>query len=292
MYKVIYSIGWLLALLPPRLIYLFADLLAFLVYRGSLYRKRITLENLRRAFPEKPEKEIRKIAKAFYRHFADQVMESFKMLHLNEKQILRHVNYTNPGLLDELYESGRSVIAVTAHFGTWEWLVSLPLVTRHKVLIVYKPPSHESSHFVYKIFQRRYGGISVELPRLPRTLLEYRSRNEPTATFLVNDQSPVREHISYWTMFLNQDTPVQTALERLVRKFGQAVVFIQVRPRRRGYYDVTFQRLPDDLEKVGPNGISEAFMRMLEQAIRENPPLWLWTHRRWKLGRKPADGGA
>jgi KDO2-lipid IV(A) lauroyltransferase len=283
MYKVIYSIGWLLALLPLRLLYLFADIIAFLVYRCSLYRMQVTLENLRKAFPEKSEEEIRKIARKFYRHFADQVMESFKMLHLNEKQILKRVNYTNPELLDKLYESGRSVIAVTAHFGTWEWLVSLPLVTRHKVLIVYKPPSNKGSHFVYKIFQGKYGGISVELPRLPRTLLEYRAKNKPTATFLVNDQSPVREHISYWTTFLNQDTPVQTALERLVRKFGQAVVFIQVNMKKRGRCDVTFHELPDDLEQVGPNGISEAFMRKLEQMIRDDPALWLWTHRRWKL---------
>jgi KDO2-lipid IV(A) lauroyltransferase len=290
-YQIIYSIGWLLALLPLRVMYIFSDLLAFLVFYFSIYRKNVVLENLRNSFPDKPENEIRKIAWRFYRQFADQVMESFKLLHLNKQQILRRFNYTNPEVLEELLATGRSVVAVTAHYGTWEWLVSLPLITEHKVLIVYKPPSNESSHFVYKIFQSKYGGISVELQHLPRTLIEFRKREEPSVTFLVNDQRPIREQISNRITFLNQDTPVQDGLDRLARKFGLVVLFIQVSRRTRGFYDVTFNLLPEITEETLPDGITESYMRMLEKQIREEPALWLWTHRRWKL-REPAAGSS
>jgi KDO2-lipid IV(A) lauroyltransferase len=286
-YHIIYSIGWLIALLPLRVMYIFSDMLAFLVFHFSMYRKSVVLENLRNSFPDKPENEIRKGARRFYRQFADQVMESFKMLHLNEEQILRRVNYTNPELLEELLASGRSVITVTAHYGTWEWLVSLPLITEYKVLIVYKPPSNENSHFVYKIFQGKYGGVSVELQHLPRTLIEFRKRQEPTVTFLVNDQRPVREQISNRITFLNQLTPIHNGLDRLARKFGQAVLFVQVSRRTRGFYDVTFNFLPEITEETLPDGITESYMRMLEKNIRQEPALWLWTHRRWKL-REPA----
>ena len=286
-YHIIYSIGWLITLLPFRVIHIFVDLLAFLVFHFSIYRKNVVLQNLRNSFPDKPENEIRKIARRFYRQFADQIMESFKMLHLNKHQILRRVNYTNPEVLDELLVSGRSVIAATAHLGTWEWLVSLSLITEYKVLIVYKPPSNENSHFVYKIFQCKYGGISMELQHLPRTLIEFRKRQEPTVTFLVNDQRPVREQISNRITFLNQDTPIHSGLDRLARKFGQAVLFIQVHRRKRGYYDITFHKLPEITKETSPYGITESYMRMLEKQIREEPELWLWTHRRWKL-REPA----
>ena len=44
------------------------------------YRKKIILGNLQNAFPEAGEKEIRKIAHRFYRHLADVIFETIKLL--------------------------------------------------------------------------------------------------------------------------------------------------------------------------------------------------------------------
>lgn len=283
MYKLVYAFGWTLTLLPFRALYLLSDLLSFLAFHLSLYRKEVALTNIRRSFPGKTSGEIRKIGREFYRHFLDQVLESFKILHISEKKVLKRFNYKNPELLEELYRTGKSVIATTAHYGLWEWLVSLPLITKYKVLIVYKPPSNKSSEWVYTRFQRLFGGVSVTLPQLPRTLFEYLGRKELTATFILNDQRPIFEHIKYWTTFLNQDTPMQNGLERLAKKTNQAVVFIQIDRRKRGYYDITFHKLFENPAETGPNEITETYLRTLEKIISAKPELWLWTHRRWKI---------
>ncbi len=285
MYRLLYGIGWTLSLLPLKVMYLFSDFLSFCTWHFSLYRKQVTLTNLHSSFPDKSTQEIRKIARKFYRHFGDQVMESFRLFHMREKQILKRYKYTNPEVMDELYNNGRSVLLATAHYGNWEWLVSLPLLTKHRVLIVYKPPAQKSSDWVYKRFQSRFGGISVELPHLPRTLLGYSSRKELTATFILNDQRPGKNHVRHWNTFLNQDTPWQNGLERLAIKSGQAVVFIHVDRIRRGYYTVTFNRLFDRPEETAPNEITDRYALELEKIIAAKPELWLWTHRRWKLKR-------
>jgi len=285
MYHLIYYFGWTLSLLPFRCLYLFGDLLAFCLYHFSLYRKRVVLKNLRSSFPDRSESEIRSMARRFYRHFTGQAVESFKLLHLSEKQIQKRVKYLNPEMLNELYLSGKSVITATAHFATWEWLVSLPLICSYKVLIVYKTPPNKKADWIYRRIQNKYGGISVDFQRIPRTLLECSVRKELTATFLVNDQSPVKEHIRHWTSFLNQDTSMQNGLERLAQKTGQAVIFIEMQRRKRGYYEVTFHKLFDNPASTVPNEITEAYIKKLEQVIHKHPELWLWTHRRWKHKR-------
>lgn len=284
-YIVIYYTGWLLSLLPRVLMYGLSAILSFLVFHLGLYRKKLVICNLKNAFPEKPDQEIRKMAKGFYRHFADQVMESFRMMHMSEKQILRHVHYENPELLEALFNDGRSVLLTTAHFGNWEWMVSLPLVCDHKVLVVYKPPANKDAHWVYTRFGSKYGGFPVAIRDYPRTLLKYRSEACLTATLILNDQRPARRNIRHWNTFLHQDTPWQNDVERLAVKLDLAVVFIMLEMKKRGKYHLSFHTLSDNPAETEENEITEAYSRILEKTILSKPELWLWSHRRWKHGR-------
>lgn len=289
-YKLIFAFGRNLALLPFPVLYLFSEVLAFLVWHVFRYRKKVALTNLRHSFPEWTGKEIRRTARRFYRHFADQVLEAFKVFHLDEKQILKRVHFTNPELLEEYYKAGKSVILATAHYGNWEWLVSLPLITEYHVLVVYKPPRDKRSDYVYERYGSRYGGDAVKLPALPRTLLKHSANKEQTATFLVADQGPVREHIRHWNTLLNQPTPWNEGIDRLAKKTGQPVIYIQLEKLRRGNYQITFHPLCQDAGEAAPHEITDAFTARLESSIRARPELWLWTHRRWKLKREKEAG--
>lgn len=285
MYKVIYYIGWVLSLLPLQLMYGFSAILSFLIYRLSLYRKQVVISNLKKSFPDKSEKEIRIIAKGFYRHFIDQIMESFRLMHMSPQRILRHMHYDNPELLEEYYRKGQSVLLLTAHYGNWEWMVSLPLITKHKVLVVFKPPNNKGFHWVYTRFGAKYGGLPVTLQNYPRMLLEHRARKESTATFILNDQRPEKRKGLYWNTFLNQDTAWENGVEKLARKTNHAVVFIQLKMRKRGQYHIRFHTLSEEPAQTAPNEITEAYSRILEESIHSRPEIWLWSHKRWKRSR-------
>jgi lauroyl/myristoyl acyltransferase len=71
----------------PGLLYGLSDLLAFLTYYIFGYRKKVVLDNLAIAFPEKTTAEKRKIAKQFYRNFLDTLVESVKMISASEAQV-------------------------------------------------------------------------------------------------------------------------------------------------------------------------------------------------------------
>jgi KDO2-lipid IV(A) lauroyltransferase len=60
------------------------------------------------------------------------------------------------------------------------------------------------------------------------------------------------------------------------------VVFLKVSKVKRGYYKAEF--IPISLQgKTTTEGeITEAFLRLTEEQMKEQPEYYLWTHRRWK----------
>ena len=286
LYHIFIIFCWIFTLLPLKVLYIFSDLLSFLAFRVFTYRKKATLTNLQNSFPDKTPDEIKGIAKRFYSHFCDQLMESFKLLHMNEKQILKRYKYKNLEVLDELYRSNKSVIALTGHYGNWEWLVSLPQVTRYKVLIVYKPPSNKNFYDIFTRLEKKFGILPVTINQLFRTILDCKTKNELTTTIILGDQRPLPHNVKYWTNFLNQETPVETGFERISKKTNQAVIFINIQRKKRGYYDIIFHKLSESPQKTNDFEITETYFRTLEKSIVEQPELWLWTHRRWKYRKQ------
>ena len=84
MYYILIAFLYPLSLLPMRVLYVIADGFYALVYYVFGYRKKVVLQNLEAAFPEKTDKERKLIAKRFYHHFIDTFMETIKMLSCSE----------------------------------------------------------------------------------------------------------------------------------------------------------------------------------------------------------------
>ena len=62
------------SVLPFGFLMFLSKFLYFLVWHLAGYRKKVVLQNLKIAFPEKEEKERMKLARAFYRHFSELIM--------------------------------------------------------------------------------------------------------------------------------------------------------------------------------------------------------------------------
>ena len=57
---------------------------------------------------------------------------------------------------------------------------------------------------------------------------------------------------------------------------------------KRGYYQVKFEVLaqPPYERQKEEFTITQRYVDMLEQQIREYPESWLWSHRRWRKRRE------
>ncbi|MBA4410316.1 MAG: lysophospholipid acyltransferase family protein [Bacteroidota bacterium] len=288
MKKVIAQIGVfilkLLGFTPFWLIYLWADLIFLGSYYLIGYRKKTVIQNLKNSFPEKTDQEINEIARKFYLHFADLVVETFKAIQMSEESVRKRFHYKNPQVLDELYDQGKSIALLSGHYGNWEWTLSLPKVIRHQVHVIYRPIQNETFDHYIKSVRSRFGMFMMPARISLRTMLELEKSGQLSATYYLTDQTALKD-TDYWMMFLNQETAVFPGAEKVASRFKQAVVFMDIQKVRRGFYEVEFTKLFDDASQTKEYEVTKAHTKFLEEIIRKRPELWLWSHKRWKHTR-------
>lgn len=278
-----YPVIYLVALLPFSLLYKLSDLLYYLL-KISGYRKDVVLMNLRNSFPEKNDAEIEVLCERYFRYLCDLILETFKTLHMTEKQAKERCVFTSAPWLDDLYQKKKSIVIVMGHYGNWEWAgPSFTLGTKYQLVVIYRPLSNPYFENMMTRMRTKFGTRITPVNLTLRKMVEY--RNEVTATAFIADQTASKRD-AYWTTFLNQDTAVFTGPEKLAVKFGYPVVYMSVRRPKRGYYAVTPKLLFEDPTSTGEGEITQAFTKCLEEEIMNEPPFWLWSHKRWKHKRE------
>ncbi len=286
-FYITYAVLWVITLLPFRCYYVLSDILYFLLFYVFSYRKKVVFDNLTNAFPGKNKKEIKNIAKAFYRHFCDFVLESVKTIHISQKQNAKRFTFKNIEIFHELYKKNKNVVLVSGHYGNWEWMVSLPSKLEHKFLALYKPLRNKYFDKMIIKLRSKYATGMVAMNDTLKVILQHKMKKELIITWFLADQTPPKE-TRLWTTFLNQETPVFLGAEKIARKLNHAVVFMDIHKLRRGYYQAEFTLLFENAADTKEFEISKAHIKHLENTINKKPEYWLWSHRRWKH-KRPED---
>lgn len=288
-FYIFYGVNWIITLLPLSVLYLFSDLFFLFAYYFPGYRKKVVAENLRNSFPEKSEEELRIISKKFYRHFCDLIVETLKLVHMGNRQLSERIPLTNPEILERLYNEGRDVAAIVAHYGNWEWTRILPIYTKLRFVPIYKPLNNKYFDLFLLSLRTKNDCTLAPMSAVVRHVIKNRQEKRYSFYGFISDQTPARTEIRYRTVFLNQDTPVFLGAEKIAAKYDMAVVFINIQKIRRGYYSMSTELLFEHGKDLPEHVITETHVKRLEEIIREKPEFWLWTHRRWKYKREESN---
>lgn len=288
MYYLIYVPLYLLSLLPLRVLYLLSDFAYFIIYHLVGYRKQIVLQNLSIAFPEKTEKEKIEIAKQFYRNFTDTIIETIKLISAGEKFIRRHCMGDERIVLD-LYEQGKKCQVHLGHNFNWEIAnLALPVYTPFTPLTVYMPITNKPVDRLFKKIRSKTGSVLLPATRMAQSFIPYRNKQYLLA--LVADQNPGNLFNCYWLNFFGRPTPFVKGPEKNARANGVAVIFGRITKPKRGYYYVHLDLITSDPLELPEKELTKTYGKYLEKAIRANPEMWLWSHRRWKHEWNPEYG--
>jgi KDO2-lipid IV(A) lauroyltransferase len=249
----------------------------------------VVRENLRNSFPEKNKEELKKIETAYYRHLCDLFVETIKIIHLSPSEIKKRCRFNNLEILEDLSQKNKSFIGVLGHLGNWEWSINLPLFAPYyKVLAMYKPLSSKDFNNFYKELRSKYGAQPISMKESYKRMYDYSRNNIITATAFISDQTPHKDEIHYWKTFLNQETPVFLGSENVAKKLNQAVLFFRMRKVKRGYYEFDIIPITENPETTELYEITNKHLLLLEETIKQQPEIWLWSHRRWKY-KRPQD---
>jgi KDO2-lipid IV(A) lauroyltransferase len=275
----------LVAWLPFPLLYAVAWLSYVLLYHLIRYRRAVVRNNLEAAFPEKPAPEIRALERRFYRHLCRVAFEIVKAQRMSKDDFRERMPVRNPELLQKYSKDfTESVIVLTIHQGNWEWMLH-GATTALDIPIdpVYKPLHNPvADRLIYDI-RAKFGSRPLSMEESTRDIL--RRRREFRIFVMVADQAPIRSERSYWLPFLNRDAAFYLGTEIIAKMTGFPVLFAQCHQHGLGRYSIEFHELASPPYDKQTHEITERYVKLAEQAIREEPHSWLWSNRRWKRNR-------
>lgn len=230
------------------------------------------------------ESERAQLARRYYRHLCDLILEVVKSLTISADEMRRRCPVADREILDGYHDDQRSVVAVLGHYGNWEWAaLTSALFIKQSMVVIYKPLSNPYYDRLFARNRSRFGVELVPMKQVGRFYVQNRKRT--FVACFVADQAPRRVDQAYWTQFLNQETAVHWGAEKFARKFDHPVIFVTAERERRGYYRMRMERLVEDPTQTREGDITERHVRRLEEKIVSSPELWLWSHRRWKRAR-------
>jgi len=272
----------LLSRVPFRALYLFADLLGWLAFRVFPHRDEVVRANLSQCFPDADEAWMTEVRRRYYDGFADVLVEVIKSATLTPEEIRRRVRIVGIEQARALLAQGQTVLLAAAHQCNWEWmLLALALELGYPLDAAYKPLVDSWAEREMKKVRSRFGSRLIPAKGLLADII--RRGKVVRAVAMVADQEPTTSEHKHWTRFLNRETAFYMGPEEIARVTRFPVFFIGMKRTGRGRYELTFVPLSSRGESLKPGELTERYVRLVEQQIRDAPADWPWSHKRWKL---------
>lgn len=276
------------ALLPLGVLYVLADVVYFLAYHVAGYRRRVVERHIDDSFPDLSVKERRAIVRQFYHNFADYIVETIKLLHISDREMMRRMTFGNLEAIERLLDKDVQVMVLFSHCFNWEWA---PSVTRWlhpsgdkpvEFGQVYRPLKNKWMDGFMLRLRSRFGSRNYPMKGVLRELLKARKEGRRTTTGFMSDQKPIYGDVRHVIDFMNHPTPTLLGSEELASKLKMGVVYWDIRKVKRGYYHIDVVPVCDDASATGMYEITDRYFDLLTKTIERQPALWLWSHKRWK----------
>jgi Kdo2-lipid IVA lauroyltransferase/acyltransferase len=107
-------------------------------------------------------------------------------------------------------------------------------------------------------------------------------KSSPAVYLFLADQCPRTKEDRYKFKLLNQETYVFSGMEKLARISRSAVIYLHITQLWKGNYKITCIPVCSKAESMNDGEITQKYVDLLTENIKEEPYGWLWTHKRWK----------
>lgn len=281
--KLTYSLLYLLSLLPFPIIYLVSDFIYLIFFHLTGYRKTVVFGNLRKSFPDKEEAEIKKIAKEFYKHLSDIMVESIKSFSISKSAAQKRMKVIDHGLMASYKEKGQNIIAILGHAGNWELFgLSGSSQLPTKIYSLYRKIKNPILNDLIKQNRKRFGLDLISEREAYKGLASILgSKDQWNAVTFLADQSAHPKRC-VWVDFLHQKTNFVKGPALYAKKHNVPILFYHVRKVKRGFYEAHSIVLIENPSEYELEEMMQKFATSLEQEIINQPFNWLWSHKRWK----------
>lgn len=272
----------LISRLPLRILYLISDFLFVVSFYLVRYRRKLVQKNLRNAFPEKTDIELKIIERTFYINLCDYAVETLKLLTINGDELKKRMVFKNVEAVTKYVRQNQSMLHLACHQFNWEWgLASACMTFGIQMDFVYQSVNNKIFDALSLESRTRFGAHPVKRDEVAREAVK--RKNILRGIAIIADQYPgYGRDKKYQTKFLHQDTVFFYGANQLAVLMQYPVVFYEMKKLKRGYYEATIIEIASPPYAKDSEEMIESYVKGVEKTIRADPSGWLWSHNRWK----------
>jgi KDO2-lipid IV(A) lauroyltransferase len=273
-----------LSRLPLPLLYALCGAAAWLL-RVTGWRRAMVDDGLTLCMPQAAAAERNLRARDFYAWLGRLVAETLRGARMSTEEFEQRMRFEDDHVVHEAIAQGRKVLLVTGHHCNWEWvLLEASRRFGEPLVCPYKPVSREGADRWMRRLRSRFGATMVPAKEVGPYLVKHRRQVRLIA--MLADQSPsAKSEHQVWLSFFGRDTSFFQGPGWIGARLGFEPVFVAMRPDGPGRYVTRFVPLFGPRQQVTPEQVLQAYVRALEQQIREHPAHYFWAYNRWKRSR-------
>lgn len=264
-----------------------------LLYYLALPLRKVGLEQLRWAFPQRSEAERRSILWESARNLGRMAAEVCHFPELTPQNVGQFVSFADRERWAAALASreGRGLIVLTAHFGNWELLAYAHGLLGFPVTVIHRAMRNPLVDRWLLQWRARGGTRSIAKKAAAREALKVLRAGGILA--IPADQNQ-RYSFGVFVDFFGKPACTTTGPVRLAAHSGAMIVPVFLRRLGQSERHTVEVLPPIELVNTGdPAGDlvenTQRCAKVIEAMIREYPEQWIWFHRRWKT-RPPERG--
>ena len=268
----------LLVLLPHRMALSVGRAIGRLAHAAAGSRRAVVRRNIELCFPELTDTQRDALSRRHFEALGMSLIEMGKGRWASDKHLSSLTELRGAQYLNEVLDSGRGAILLSAHFTTLELSGRVLRLNTAPYDAVYR---RNRSDFITEILRsgrERSAAATIEQRDIKSMVRSLRSGR---AVWYAPDQSYDRKG-SEVIEFFGVPCMHTTATSTLARLGNAAVLPYFPRRLRNGRYEITIHPPFDEFPSDDPARDTRRYVEALETHVRECPEQYFWIHKKFK----------
>ena len=286
-YAVVLGVRVLVRVLPRRLSLYVGGAIGMVFH--SLYgtRRELAIDNLRAAFPNRPDAECRLILRKTFNQLGRHIVEFLNFDAMTAEEMMQHVEIEGKEHVETAMAKGCGVMYFAGHFGFWELQIMVHAFCFERIVMVARTLDNPFLENLIQRIRTRVGTTVLSRQGAIQGLLRA-LKNGGSVGMMVDQHMQDRSAVEI--NYFGRPAATTSAIASLALRTGAPIIPVFALPLPGGRYRMVYENPvepPDETERDAVRLYTQRCTDRLEARVRKDPHLWLWMHRRWRVPPSP-----
>jgi len=267
---------------PHGVVRMMGTALGRLAYLVDGAHRRIALQNLALAFPNRSSRERTAIARGAFEHFGRLLFDLLQFSTLSTDEMVARAEFEGEDRVWSAYGQGKGVLFFTGHFGCWELQALVHGIHFEPIGVLARALDNPKlNDLLERIRQRTGNSVIYRQGTIRRVMRTLEARHG--VAILIDQHILSRDAIR--VDFFSRPAATTSVVAALAIRTGAPVIPVFALPLSGGRYRYIYDHPVTPPAPDSPDPVRELTQRctdVLEMYVRRNPEMWLWMHRRWR----------